>query len=635
MKEKIRDDQKNYWQNEVNIKLGEGGIREIEFWVQCHQLIHGGRENQLRSAHTLTVLKNLVELGYVPERDAEELGQAYLFLRRTEDLLQAFENQQTHRLPSELRAKNKLAWLMNFTDVRSFEKKLDEHRSRVHHHFERLLAERISSTKRPGGSSRAQDVLILLHLGYGSDKCPPKTFSLFQQTANTLGEKLDHHPEWRRFMKPLEILFRRIGRQTHYYDQLNSESGFMDRLLNLLNHSDFLTETLLRDIRLLNELSVQDDVQAAITVNLDKTFSGKKSMDGEEAMDETRIFRNRKTFQIGLGDLKTQLKTLDVQHELSRLADTCIQVGAHWIERELQTRYGRPQSDGSTPPACAILGLGTLGSAEMNYKSDLDLIFIYEGSGQTDGPQIITNGEFYTLLAQRLISFLTTATRWGTAYAIDTRLRPSGRAGTLVTSRDAFSRYHQKSSQVWEIQSLLRARIIWSPEPLEKHLSKDLDQILFSKKPDAKMAGEFHQMRLRMEQERARGTSANSHRIDLKLGAGGLTDIEFICQYLQLCQGKRFHLHTFKALQKMAEGGVIEAENAEILQAAYLKYRKLGLWLCLACNKNLDSIEVGMPRLEELARTQGFDQPESLMDSLHQTAREVRKIYLKILAVSD
>lgn len=613
--------------SERDLKLGRGGIREIEFFVQTLQLLHGGRELQLRTGNTFQTLERLEHLGLLKSEDAADLTSAYGFLRRLEHLIQLHDNQQTHHLPNDEHQRRFLAVAMGYVDVKTFDAALLSHRDRVHELFMTLLSESQPAQQSQTHGTLAQDLLVLVHENVG--ELSPQALKPWEAITRQLAQTLQRLPDWRRYLKPFAELFRTTGSQPDFYHRLFADAKAFERLLAMLERSDFLSEIVLRRPGLILN-TVPDEVAGRAAFESELQHRLATTHDRGEAMDALRMARQQRLFQIGLLDLDEELSMAQTQKALTETAEACLAAASAYVHGELRERYGNPRNAQGDLAHCVLVGLGTLGGQEMRYTSDLDLIFVYSDGGDTDGSRSVSNHEYFTLFAQRLLSFLTTATHFGIAYNVDTRLRPSGNAGALVSSREAFRRYHEERSQLWEIQALLRARAIVG----EVDFSDIIDRRSRRDWTSQSMAAEFHRMRSRIEAERAQSRASSTDEIDLKLGAGGMVDVEFITQYLSLTPPIIAQPHTRRALEVLMEQRRLSPHDGEVLLGAYDLYCELGGRLALVCNRSIERVFVGMPRLDEIARAMAHDRAQNLLESLRERAAWVRKIYLAILGMS-
>lgn len=282
----------------------------------------------------------------------------------------------------------------------------------------------------------------------------------------------------------------------------------------------------------------------------------------------------------------------------------------------------------------AIIAMGKFGGREMHYASDLDLIFLYNRNGDTEGRKKISNKEFYAYLAQKLISYLTVHTLRGYAFKVDTQLRPSGNQGPLISSLDAFADYQRNFAKIWEKQALLKARFVCGDEVFGKSLKETLQHFIFSTEFPNNLNEEIHNMRMRMEKELAK---ESPRRLHYKQGPGGIVDIEFIVQYLQLKMGKIFdsivNENTLEAIEKMGEREVLRPPEYESLKQAYLFYRLLETRLELFFDLKQGYLDPQTLMLENIAEVMDFETGQEMLDVFLNHRKTVRQIYLRILQV--
>jgi len=362
--------------------------------------------------------------------------------------------------------------------------------------------------------------------------------------------------------------------------------------------------------------------------------------DLEAKLDIIRVFKNKYIKRLQETDQADPTQLPEIFKDLSHLADLLVKTTLKLAEEQIQKNYGIPSYTDNLgnwgESEFVIVGLGKLGGEEIHYGSDLDLIFLYTRDGETRGRKKISNKEYYILLAQKFISFLTAYTFHGYAYKIDTQLRPSGNQGALVSSLNAYVDYQRNKAQFWEKQALLKARFVAGSSTFGASLKALFQQVIFSKDFPTDLNTKIHHMRLRMEKENGR---ENARRLHYKLGMGGLVDIEFAVQYLQLKTGKVFENfligNTLEALQKMGERGVLQKEDYTILREAYLFYRLLETRMEVNFDLREGYIDPESHILENLAEVMGENSQSSLLDHFQNTREAVRRIYLKILKVED
>jgi glutamate-ammonia-ligase adenylyltransferase len=373
-----------------------------------------------------------------------------------------------------------------------------------------------------------------------------------------------------------------------------------------------------------------------------------QAVDYEEKLDALRRFHHEELLRVALGDLRGDLSMQQSPGQLSLLADICLQQATNMARDQLLPRYGLPtciDANGNKHEAAfAIVALGKLGGRELNYHSDLDIIFIYEDQGQTqaaadsDPPlfKVRSNQEYFSRLAQRIISVLSLFTSEGSVYQIDTRLRPSGQQGPLVSSLPAFRAYHQKSAQLWERQSLIKSRVVVGPVAFAKKIHQLQQKIVFEQPLPKNSRQEIYHLRQRMERELAK--ESLSH-YNIKTGRGGLVDVEFLVQYLQLLHGgndpRLRSSNTLEALQALKQTEHLNDQETRQLTEGYLFLRRLENKLRLVHDQSISQLASDKSYLAKLAQRLDYtgDQPEEqLLADYRQATENIRGLFERHLA---
>jgi glutamate-ammonia-ligase adenylyltransferase len=611
-----------------NVKLGRGGIREIEFIAQVLQLIHGGRDERLRGRGTLPTLRRLVARGDLPAAEGEALAEAYRFLRQVEHKIQIVHERQTHMIPSDAAEQETLARRIGLTDGAALWAALTQHTARVRRGFEQLFHAAEAGGDRPQSAAVARllDVLddgdaataVLQELGFhdpasryrdlvlirdGAPGAParPARRKALTELAPALLDAVVQSANPDQALHNLASLITTIGARTSFLALLRQNPATMRMLVRLFAGSEFLAQAFLRRPEMLDSLVRADLVRvrwsrAELAAELASQLAG--AADFEAALDVLRRFRNEHFLRIGINDLDHVLEAEEVSAELTALAEACLTAAYAIARRALGAALGLPE----IPGRFVIVAMGKLGSAELNYNSDLDLIFIYEPDGD-----LATAHERFSKLAQRLITVLQVPTTEGLVYRIDTRLRPSGRSGPLVSSLDSFRDYHERSARLWERQALIKARPVAGDAALAAAAAKIIEAFVYRAPLTDEGVREMVHLRARMERELAR----ESHeQVNIKTGRGGLVDIEFITQMLQLRHGTEHPAvrarATPAALAALRAEGVLPAADAELLTAGYRFLRRLENRLRLAHDQPVEVLERGAINLEPLARQLGF-----------------------------
>ncbi len=647
-----------------DIKLGRGGIREVEFFVQTLQLIHGGRMPQVRSPSTLESLERLERAGVIDPGTSRGLARCYRFLRTLEHGIQALHFRQTHRLPSDLAELRAVARRMGFGGDRPEDgliRDLDDVRSEVHASFGRLMhGARAEWESREDGEARellsleegpealvrlrqagfrhpekAWEGLRLLRDGPGRGPPSPRARRVLSRVAPRLLAEVRLSPDPDRALMYLGEFVVASGARASYLTLLEENPATVRLLVQLFGTSDFLSRYVIQRPELLDELVLGTAATAEKSkeeMERDLAAALARARDEEEWLDALRRFRHAEFLRIAVNDLWGTLEPEAVTRQITRVAETCLGAALEFARRRVQSRHGTPRLEGGQEAGFCVLGLGKLGGEEIDYHSDLDVLFVYEGLGRTSGPQPVSNPEFFARLAQRLMSALSTRTREGLAFRIDARLRPSGRAGPLVATLGAFEEYHRRGSQLWERQALLRLRPVAGDGDLGGRVRSVVDEVLFSGPPAEDPRPEIHRMRERIEREVAREATG---RLDLKAGPGGLVDVEFAVQALQLLHGWREPgvrvPNTLEALAALGRAGLLTSPDLELLDEGYRFLRRVEARLRVLMERPTDVLPPEGERLEELARGLGYAGGHHLVEAVRDHRDRIRAAYRRIM----
>lgn len=617
-----------------NVKLGRGGIREIEFLVQVLQLVHGGRDERVRGRGSLPTLGKLTATGYLPADEGEALMQAYRFLRNVEHKIQIVHQRQTHTVPADVREQEALARRLGYVGeeaVAQLWADLDRHTDRVRRAFEKLFYEPAAETQRAADA----EVVALLHALDRRDASIRRLQALgFRQPETSYDDLLllrDGPPSGRARARRKKVLFdiaplllrtilqaadpdlalrnvatfiSSVGARTSFLALLRENPGTLRMLVELFGGSQFLANAFIRHPELLDTLVRTDLVRVhRSAAELEAELQGLLPRQGEfeEALESLRRFRNQEFLRVGINDLQGVLRAEEVSAELTALAEACLRSACEVAARDICARY---QCAG-LPSQMVVLALGKLGGGELNYNSDLDLIFVYEDVPAAGMP--VSVHEFFSKLAQRLITVLQITTREGIVYRIDTRLRPSGRSGPLVSSLESFRHYHETSAQIWERQALIKARPVAGAPDLEARVSAIVGAFVYRAPLRAEEIREIRRLRWRMEHELAK---ESQERVNIKTGRGGLVDVEFLVQMLQLHYGADEPSvrvgNTLAALAALAQSGVLPADDHAVLADGYRFLRRLENSLRLAYDRPVEDLDRTRMELRPLAKRMGY-----------------------------
>ena len=587
-----------------NVKLGPGGIREIEFIVQSLQLVRGGSQPELQGRELQAVLPRLTGRHDIDAHDVAVLQAAYEFLRRAENFIQAMRDQQTHELPVDAIDRARLTVAMNCADWSELRAKLDEHRHNVSSQFEKItLRERAEGGDSDSGgrlrelwegsSTTADWSLALQQLGYADTDAIAETIVAFKKAASladkAANQRLQH------FMPNLLLLLKDSGRpqlalkrtldvaekvlrRSAYIALLNENAAALSKLVDLCARSAYVARQIARYPVLLDELLdphiyIEKMSRSGLQNELAARVAGIDPADSEMQMEALAKFQQSAQFRIALADFDASLSIMRVSDCLTELAETVLEYALKIAWSDMQEKHGRPGDAGF-----AIVAYGKLGGLELSYGSDLDLVFLHDsaGTGQlTDGPKPLEHTMFFTRLVRRLMHFLTAQTSSGALYEIDTRLRPDGKSGLLVTSVEAFERYQEENAWTWEHQALLRARPVAGSSSIANRFLEIRHNTLTAGLHQETLRNDVISMRAKM---RTNLDKSDRELFDLKQGQGGIGDIEFLVQYLVLANATQHpaviqYSDNIRQLDALVATGCIDAAIALQLQANYRDYR--------------------------------------------------------------
>jgi glutamate-ammonia-ligase adenylyltransferase len=595
----------------ANIKLGAGGIREIEFFGQIFQLIRGGVNPALRLRRIRDVLSILVEEGMIPASARDELDAAYVFLRRSENRIQAWADQQTHDLPKDPDRRLRLAVAMGFGDWTNYHRRLSAHMETVHRHFEGLLEDKEQTRRGPAA------VFTEIWQGSLEDK---SAFSALADAGFTdpdyalrLLRDLSSDPSLRRLsvtgrarldrVVPMMIassgrsedpgaalarladLLRSIARRTSYLALLIENPSVIDRLVHFFIASPWVAGFVARHPVLLDELidnrsqqrqPGKEELIREASHRLEQ-FAGE---DLEVHIEELCVFQQVNTLRVAAADVSGQLPLMKVSDHLSWIAEAVLDQVMALAWSDLTAKHGLP--DGVAPQAApgagfAVVAYGKLGGLELSYRSDLDLVFLHNArTGEmTGGKKPLDSGQFYARLGQRMIHILTAHTRAGRLYEADMRLRPSGSSGPLVSGLDSFRDYQLGDAWTWENQAIVRARPVGGDPSLALRFETVRKEVLARRRNPRELRREVAVMR---EKLRAENQGTPPGMFDLKQDPGGIVDIEFLVQYLVL---RYAHAHpeltrwpdNVRLLVALIQTGVMDNRTSHLVKHIYLVYR--------------------------------------------------------------
>src|SRR5579871_5244488 len=641
-----------------NVKIGRGGIREIEFFAQTQQLITGGRHSELRVRPTLEALDRLASSDWITFEARDQLAAAYEFLRRVEHRLQMVADEQTHALPEDPKGVAQFARFFGYEGRDAFAKDLLLHLSIVQGHYAKLFeGDPAGTAKLPDVDYAAgpDDPRLIDHLTALGFKKPVAVAGAVRQwldgdyrvfrveaTRNSFVEFLPslidgladaEDPDnavvvFDHFLQALQRggrLFVLLSQNRDLVALVALILGAAPRLGDMLARQPQIMDGLI-DPRFFGAMPDKAELSARLAVTLQDAGSY------EEFLDRLRLFGRESLFLIGTRILSGTVSAQQAGVAFADVAEGIVHTVHGLVTEQFAEQYGRIRGQET-----AILAMGRLGSREMTAASDLDLILLYDFDADhpdSDGARSLHGAQYFARFTQRLISAFTTRTNYGVLYDIDMRLRPSGRAGPVASHVDAFAEYQDKEAWTWEHMALTRARVISASPEFRDRIESTIRQVLTRPREAAGIAMDVADMRRAIAQEKG-----DSDLWDLKHVAGGLVDIDFIAQYLQLVHAAEkpdiLNVNTLQVIDNAARLGVLPAASAEILRSAALLYHDLTQILRLCVNEGFNPETAGEDLLHIMARAGDAPDFSSLQARVKETEAEVRRVFRALLEERD
>lgn len=652
-----------------DLKLGPGGIRETEFFIQALQLIWGGQYPALHTQRTLPALDRLLGHGLVTHVEARDMGEAYWLLRRAEHAVQWSTGVQTHLLPAAGPDFERLARALAFDDGEHFRTRLQRARDVVTAHFASLAPEaprppskyhHILSNLERGGLPLEKAVAETLGAGEVAQHLEALasnpwgllgslTHDRYPSLSDIVMDSVVNSPDPAVCARYLRSFFQRFADQGPYVKPLASDHRLMRRFSNLLGSSELIGDHVtanpdLADIVLFSSGPKTDAHARSMVAEELAEYERWLEATGDTDVHERREVmagalrraKQRVMVEVAVADLSGELGTRDTTSTLSALADEIM---------EQAVRF----EIGGEPVGLTVIAVGKLGGRDIGYGSDLDVIFIYD---REKAPEGTYPGEYFGRIGQRIIRLISSPHVSGRGYELDTRLRPSGAQGLLVTSYRAFARYHgvsleeptgedapsvMSSGEAWERQALTRARICAGDWELGERVMAVAQEAAFER--GAPPAKELHHLRLRMQHELGR---EREDRRYIKTGRGGLLDVEFAVQWLQMQHGRDVTLRTpdiGQALAALVDGGYLDQRHHDVLRDSYLFLRRLEQRIHVRSTSATSYLDKNEPGLPQLARRMGFrpgvwgDAQANLWREYERVTAAVRSTYLAVLGL--
>ncbi len=580
--------------NDHNIKLGRGGIREIEFFAQTQQLIWGGRDPSLRMAGTCKALIGLATAGRTTDDIAAEMIAAYEFLRRVEHRLQMVDDKQTHSIPKSDDGVGELACFLGYAEVDAFRSDLLLHLGRVERHYANLFEDSADlgsggALVFTGGEDHPETVRNLEEMGFGDGGTvsavirawhhgryratrSERSRQLLTELIPGLLAALARTAEPSTALLAFDAFLKSLPAGVQIFSLFAANPPLLELVAEIMGNAPRLSKWLRRNPSCLDAVLTEgffDSNASPASLADDLETALRQANDMQDVLDIVRRWTNEHKFQAGVQLLRSVTDGTRAGPTLSAIAETAITLTWRAVEAEFVRQHGTVPGGGM-----GLLALGKLGGREMAHRSDLDLVFIYDHDSEavgSDGPKSLVAGVYFSRLSQRLITAITAQTGEGTLYELDMRLRPSGNKGPIASRLNAFSQYHAEHAWTWEQMAMTRARVIAAPDSLRQSIEAIIHETLTRKRNPGSLVSEVASMRKRIAKEHP-GNSI----WDIKHQPGGLVDIEFLTQYMMLRHAAAdpsiLSSNTAEALNKLNDKGHLEDNAHTILSAA------LGLW---------------------------------------------------------
>ncbi|GAB6033851.1 bifunctional [glutamate--ammonia ligase]-adenylyl-L-tyrosine phosphorylase/[glutamate--ammonia-ligase] adenylyltransferase [Galenea microaerophila] len=616
-----------------NIKLGEGGIREAEFVVQAFQLIYGGRMPRLQTQSFLQALQAILVEGFMDEEDGALFREAYLYLRRVENLLQEWNDQQTQILPTDAQQQQFLAERMGHSDYASFLLELGLQRSVVQQQFSLVFEDTDSSATQNTDQADQSTFLWIEQLLSDVDQDDEDDLEAVEQGLAALGwqaadrdkaiEVLNRFKQSRAFkyasaesIERLKVvlpqLLQKVVEQSQpivslervlsvletilqrsiYLVLMQENPQTIQNLVVVCAASPWLTQQLAKTPALLDQLIEAETLaqlpnaqvlkQEAMEIALHAIHdeAGSVALDEELFMNQIRLWKHRQVFKVAVADIEQLVPVMQVSDHLTWIAEAALNACVHFASVWMRQRSGLP--GGLTDPdfnPFMVIGYGKLGGIELGYGSDLDLVMLYHGvspSERSTGAQALENSLYFLRLGQKLIALMTTLMPTGKLYEVDTRLRPNGKSGLMVTDFDSYQAYIEKKAWVWEHQALVRARPVWGVCSNNQAFNQFRAQFLQQPRDKETIRQAVTEMLNKM---RKALDKSDAQQLDLKYGEGGIVEIEFLVQYLVLvnahtCPSLTLWTDNIRLMQEMEQNSVLSGNAVKVLREAYQRYRE-------------------------------------------------------------
>jgi glutamate-ammonia-ligase adenylyltransferase len=668
MKQKINKDVEQKGRTHCDVKLGYGGIREIEFVVQALQLIYAGRDRSLREKNALKALHMLAQKGLITYQERADLSKAYVFLRTVEHRIQILDDLQTQTMPLDDRELRTLArrsgYLQPGQEAELLLRDYAEHTHKVRSIYDDLFAftgedsspqtamheydllldasiteqESVSAFARFGfrDPGKAYRNLLMLREGPAFVHQTPRSRKLFTDIFPSLFHEIASSPDPDMALNHLESFLAAQGSWESFQSLVRLNPDVVKTLIAVFANSEYLSRMLISRPVLIENLF---DSRKAFGTGTARVFSRElrslmdKAPGITEKLDALRRFKHREEIRLGMADLLMGAQQASVSRELSKLAEVCLDAALALAGAETGKRYAL---DGSVT-GLAVIGAGKLGGRELTYASDLDILFVFDQDRAASPPAGLTVFEYFSKIAEKTIAYLSTLTREGFVFRVDTRLRPTGSKGPLVQSLGAVRNYYAAQVETWERQAMLRAHTAAGDHTVGREFCRTIQGLIYREADQTALARDIRSMRKRMEEEVGK---ENAGTYNIKQGVGGLVDIEFLVQYLQLLHGNRHAWvrvpGTMNALRALHKERLLAPEDYSFLAQAYRFMRMLESRMRIVTNQATSELSRDPEKLRPLARRMGHVDDstpagQKLLLEYERISRGVRTLFEKVV----
>ncbi len=637
-----------------NVKLGRGGIREIEFLVQALQLLYGGDDPWLRERSTLRALFRLTERGYLAPDLGRTLSDAYVHLRTVEHRLQILHEFQTHTLPAEAEALGRLARRLGIEGppaaaAREFRRRHRAVRTAVHRAFRAFFSEPAAPRARP---VRLPGLLALRATGFQDPERARHNLRLILEGrplvpyAGALRRALERlfpalldavwkSPDPDEALNQFERFLAAAGPRAGLIELLAADPAALAGLARLCAGGDLLTQLLITQPELLTTLADQDALRRPRTARALRAALAPvwaPALTAAERRDRLRRLKQAEELAVVWRYLLGATSIEGYAREMTALAEAVLAAGWLLALEQPVARHGVPRAAGGRFVPAVVVGLGKLGGRELTTGSDLDLFVVFAEDGRTDGPEPVDAHTFWSAVVERLAGALGDITAAGAAFPVDLRLRPGSKGSGLAASLAAAERYYREWADLWERQTLTRARVVLGDRRLARRVARALARSVFAAPLDAAGLKAIAEVRARMEAELGRETPGRWH---VKFGRGGLVDVEFLVQALQLAHGAAHpevrRPGTAAALAGLARAGLLPPARAAELADHHRFLRRVSAALRLLSARPPDTLELAGPMPARVASALGYPSREAFLDDYRARTAAVRAAYQAVV----